>query len=220
MERLEQFQLFLTQNPNGFLSLAEGLGSHSQELLDEIINVTGAPTPAVASSVFMRRFGLFIAGQFYMLAHGQVWDGPLDAIRLKQTSHGIAFSADSRFVRKRKEDDLALVLKQQAAPAVENIRKTGHVSKLILWENIWGYVIWMYGMSDTDQAQTDIQQLLDDDFWKPNMKKSHFKQFLNGNTLSESQQDYKRITCCLYKELPGTDKCPYCPLANRVGGGD
>ncbi|AQQ52727.1 hypothetical protein [Planococcus lenghuensis] len=213
MEGLDRFQLFLTEEPDGFMSLAEAIGSRSQELIDDLKHTTGAPTSAVASSVFMRRFGLFIAGQLYLLAHGQIWDGPPGAVRLKQTAHGIAFSADSRFIRKRKEEDLALVLKQQAAPVVESVRKAGHVSKLILWENIWGYVIWMYGMTDTEQAQADVQQLLDDDFWKPDMKKSHFRQFLNGKTLAESQQDYKRLTCCLYKELPDTDKCPYCPLA-------
>lgn len=212
MEGLARFQLFLRSNPTGFMTLAEGAGSKSAELLNDLSQATDAPSQAVASSVFMRRFGLFIAGQLYMLAHGRIWDGPLDEVFLEQSEHGITFAADPKFIRSRRDGDLSLVLKQQALPIVESFCKNGHVSKLILWENIWGYVIWMYGTTSTDQAQTDVQALLDDEFWKPEMKKSRFQQFLNGKTLSESQQNYQRITCCLYKELPETDKCPYCPL--------
>ncbi|WP_088006551.1 hypothetical protein [Indiicoccus explosivorum] len=215
MEGLAQFQFFLEESPNGFMTLADGLGTRSEELLAEVAGHADAPTTAVAASIFMRRFGLFIAGQLYLLANGKVWDGPAEEIRLIKSAHGISFAGSPRFLRNRQEGDLSMVLKEQALPAVEAIRKSGNVSKLILWENIWGYVIWMYSMEHTAAASEDSGKLLDDSFWQPEMKRSFFRQFLGGRTLAESQADYRRVTCCLYKELPGTDKCPYCPLNNR-----
>lgn len=211
MMQLEQFQVKAHNAPAGFMTVAESIGLRNSELLHEIMQTTKAPSEAIASSVFMRRFGFFITAQLYLLAHGKMWDGPLSEIYLVKTQNGISFEIEERYIRERKEGDLENVLKVYAAPVVESFRKAGHVSKIILWENIWGYAIWMYGMQDSKQASRDVKTLLDASLWQPEMRKSYFHQFLGGRTFDEAKADYKRVTCCLYKELPGTDKCPYCP---------
>jgi len=212
MEKLDLFQVNLQPNASGFMTLSESMKSRSLELIEKVIRESGAPTEAVASSIFMRRFGFFITAQLYLLAHQQVWAGPLNEIYLTDAEYGIAFEIDEKWLRPRQEGDLEMVLKEYAGPVVEKFRKVGPISKLILWENIWGYAIWMYGMEGSAQAEQDVQSLLADTLWQPEMRKSPFKQFLGGRSWEQSKAEYKRITCCLYKELPETDKCPYCPL--------
>ncbi|WP_422124127.1 hypothetical protein DHX103_04740 [Planococcus sp. X10-3] len=213
MEELELFQVKVRSGAHGFMDMNEAMNSRFPELMKEITQTTGAPNEAVATSVFMRRFGFFITAQLYLAAHGKMWDGPLDEVYLETTEGNIVFVIDERFIRERRDDDLETVLKHYAFPVVEAFRQAGHVSKIILWENLWGYIIWMYGMQTTEQAQKDAESLLVDELWQPEMKRSFFRQFLKGRSFEEAKADYKRITCCLYKELPNTDKCPYCPLA-------
>ena len=212
MEKLELFQVHLQPNAAGFMDVSESMDSRTLELINKVIHQSGAPTEAVASSVFMRRFGFFISAQLYLLAHQQMWAGPLSEVYLTEAEYGIAFEVDEKWLRPRQDGDLEMVVKNYAMPVVEAFRKVGPISKLVLWENIWGYVNWMYGMEESLQAQQDIESLLADSFWQPEMRKSHFKQFLGGHSFEQSKAEYKRITCCLYKELPETDKCPYCPL--------
>lgn len=212
MKELELFQVKVHENASGFMTLAESMDSRNLELLTEIKYASEAPSVAVASSIFMRRFGFFITAQLHLLAHGRMWDGPLEEIHLTKTPGGLSFEVADRFIRERRPGDLEAVLKKYALPVVEAFRKSGHVSKIILWENIWGYAIWMYGMLDSSQAKEDVEALLDAEVWQPEMRKSFFRQFLGGRSFSEAKSDYQRITCCLYKELPDTNKCPYCPI--------
>ncbi len=212
MEELELFQVKVRSEANGFMNMNEAMESRYPDLMKEIIDATGAPNEAVSTSVFMRRFGFFITAQLYLLAHGKMWDGTLDEVYLENTEGSISFAVDERFIRERLDGDLEKVLKDYAFPVIEAFRLAGHVSKIILWENVWGYAIWMYGMQDSEQAERDIETLMESEIWQPEMRKSYFRQFLGGRSFEEAKADYKRITCCLYKELPETDKCPYCPL--------
>lgn len=216
MQELESFQLFVRKPVSKYMTLQESISDRYHELMTEIQQASGAPSEAVATSLFMRRFGFFITGQLRLLADGKIWDGPFEEIHLFPSQSGLAFEVDPRFVRQRRDGDLEAVLKQYAMPVIEEMRKAGHVSKLILWENIWGYVIWMYGMQESEQAAKDVEALLEDALWQPEMRKSFFRQFLGGETLQEATASYKRITCCLNKELPGTSKCPYCPLKEKT----
>lgn len=212
MEKLELFQVKVRREANGFMNMKEAMESRYPDLMKEIVFASGAPNEAVATSVFMRRFGFFITAQLYLLVHNKMWDGPLDEVHLENTEGSISFAVDERFIRERQAGDLEKVLKDYAFPVVEAFRKAGHVSKIILWENIWGYAIWMYGMQSSEQAERDIETLMEAEVWQPEMRKSFFRQFLGGHSFEEAKTDYKRITCCLYKELPETGKCPYCPL--------
>lgn len=213
MEELELFQVKVRSGAHGFMNMDEAMTSRYHELIEEISSASGAPNEAVATSIFMRRFGFFITAQLYLLAHGKMWDGPLSEVHLENTEGNIAFLIDERFIRERREGDLEAALKNYAYPVVEAFRQAGHVSKIILWENIWGYAIWMYGMQDSEQSRKDIDALMDADTWQPEMRKSFFRQFLGGRSFDEAKGEYKRVTCCLLKEVPENDKCPYCPLA-------
>jgi len=213
MKELALFQVALQEGATGFMTVQEGMDSRFPELFSEISHTIEAPNKAVASSIFMRRFGFFITAQLYLLAHGKMWDGGLENVYLVKTAGGISFSIDQQFLRERRDGDLESVLKNYAFPAVAAFKKIGHVSKITLWENIWGYAIWMYGMQDSTQAERDVEALMDVRTWQPEIRKSYFHQFLGGRTFFEAKNDYKRITCCLLKEVPNTDKCPYCPLA-------
>ncbi|TWT16108.1 hypothetical protein [Planomicrobium sp. CPCC 101079] len=210
---MELFQVAVQNGASGFMTVQESMDNRSAELFAEISQTVEAPTKAVASSVFMRRFGFFITAQLYLLAHGKMWDGQLSNVYLTKNAGGISFAIDERFLRERQAGDLETVLKHYAMPAVEAFKKIGHVSKITLWENIWGYAIWMYGMQDSEQAEHDVASLMEAALWQPEMRKSFFQQFLGGRTFPEAKNDYKRITCCLLKEVPGTDKCPYCPIS-------
>ncbi len=212
MKELELFQVAVQNVAAGFMTVQESMDNRSAELLAEIGQTIDAPNEAVASSVFMRRFGFFITAQLYLLAQGKMWDGKLANVHLAKTTGGISFAIDERFLRDRRDSDLETVLKEYAMPAVAAFQKIGHVSKLILWENIWGYAIWMYGMQDSAQAEQDAAALMEASAWQPEMRKSFFHQFLGGRTFPEAKNDYQRVTCCLLKEVPGTDKCPYCPM--------
>lgn len=213
MKELELFQVKVRSGAHVFMNMDEAMASRHPELMNEITQTTGAPNEAVATSIFMRRFGFFITAQLYLLAHGKMWDGPLSEIHLENSEGTIGFVIDERFIRDRQDADLEAVVKSFAHPVVEAFRKAGHVSKIILWENLWGYIIWMYGMQDSPQAQQDASTLLTDAFWQPEMKRSFFRQFLKERSFEEAKADYKRITCCLLKEVPNGDQCPYCPLA-------
>ncbi|MFD1029943.1 hypothetical protein [Metaplanococcus flavidus] len=213
MEELELFQVKVRNDAHGFMNMKEAMTTRFPDLMKEIMLASGAPNEAVATSIFMRRFGFFVTAQLYLVVHGKMWDGTLDEVYLENTDGTISFTIHERFIRDRQDGDLEAVLKNYALPAVEAFRQAGHVSKIILWENLWGYIIWMYGMQASEQAQKDTESLLVDEFWQPEMRKSYFLQFLKGRSFEEAKADYKRVTCCLYKELPETDKCPYCPLA-------
>ena len=115
-----------------------------------------------------------------------------------------------------REEDIRFILERYGHPVVNYLSKRAKISKLILWENIWGYVLWMYSMilqENSPSAQYDLDVLLEDETWKPAMRRSPFKQYLKNQQALDAMANYKRTTCCLYKELPNTEKCPYCPLA-------
>src|SRR3712207_6500691 len=57
MKELEMFQVAVQDGASGFMTVQESLDSRSPELFDEIRHSTDAPNKAVASSIFMRRFG-------------------------------------------------------------------------------------------------------------------------------------------------------------------
>lgn len=219
---LERFGVFLNRQSKAFTNAKAILSDTvSNELFLEIHAFTGTPTDAVAASVYMRRHGFFMTGLFHMLSkYNLLFTGKLEDISLFIDNETIQFSipADSfEKVHDRHKAILSL-LGQYGHPVVEYISKRAHVSKLILWENVWGYVLWMYSMllnEDCPSAQSDIDFLVDDETWKPHMRRSPFKQYLQNEEPLAAMANYKRTTCCLLKELPDTEKCPYCPL-NRT----
>ncbi|WP_332630399.1 hypothetical protein [Halalkalibacter flavus] len=211
LEDLKRFQVHIENEPKGFMTVHTSLTNGFDRFISNIKHSTGSPTTAVATSVFMRRYGFFIAAQLYLKTLHKVWDGPLEAIHLSQTENGLVFQIDKRFIRNEQTGDLELILKKYGHTVVNALAVKANISKFTLWENIWGYVLWMYGSTETKQAAEDLSTLLLDDIWQPEIRRSMFKKFLNGRSILESKNDFQRVTCCLYKELPGNDYCPYCP---------
>ncbi|WP_339252534.1 hypothetical protein NSQ43_01850 [Sporosarcina sp. FSL W8-0480] len=220
---LERFGIFLNWQSDT-ISNAQAILSEtaSTELFSEIQALTGAPTDAVAASVYMRRHGFFLTGLFHMLSKfNLLYTGRLEDVTMFIENGTIQFSIPTESFEDvhDRHEAICHILAQYGHPVVESISKRAHVSKLILWENVWGYVIWMYSMHLAEDcpvaAQSDLDCLLDDETWKPHMRRSPFKQYLQNEEPLEAMANYKRTTCCLLKELPNTEKCPYCPLNKR-----
>ena len=219
---LERFGVFLNRQPDAFMNAQAILSeTDSTELFSEIKALTGAPTDAVAASVYIRRHGFFMAGLFHVLSNfNLLFNGKLEDVSLFIENGTIQFTipTDSFEDVHDRHEAIRSILGQYGHPVVEYMSKRAHVSKLILWENVWGYVLWMYSMllnEDCPSAQSDLDFLVEDETWKPYMRRSPFKQYLQNEEPLDAMANYKRTTCCLYKELPDTEKCPYCPL-NRT----
>lgn len=219
---LERFGVFLNRQPDAITNAQAILSeTASTELFSEIQALTGAPTDAVAASVYMRRHGFFMTGLFHMLSKfNLLFTGKLEDVSLFIENGTIQFTIppDSFEDVYDRHEALHSLLGQYGHPVVEYMSKRAHVSKLILWENVWGYVLWMYSMllkEDCPAAQSDLDFLVDDETWKPHMRRSPFKQYLQNEEPLAAMANYKRTTCCLLKELSDTEKCPYCPL-NRT----
>jgi ferric iron reductase protein FhuF len=217
---LERFNVFIGAQENTFSSAVDVLSDSGSELLFENIHgMTCAPTNAVAASVYLRRYGFFIAAQLHVMSeHNILWIGEIDDISLFTNNDTIKFSIPAKGFRNvhNRQEDIRFILERYGHPVVTYFSKRAKISKLILWENIWGYVLWMYSMllqESSPSAQYDLAILLDDETWKPSMRRSPFKQFIKNQQALDAMANYKRTTCCLYKELPNTEQCPYCPLA-------
>ncbi|MGZ9584047.1 IucA/IucC family C-terminal-domain containing protein [Paenibacillus marinisediminis] len=197
----------------------------SSRLLTMVKQAMRAPTNAVAASIWIRWYGFMLAGLLGLYSTQHIrFVGELADIGMVAEGTTMSFTVPrDAFVEDReleRSEALRQLLDRYGHPVVNGIYRFGGVSRLILWENVWGYVLWMYTQlmgeqSSREQAEEDLGFLLQDELWKPNLAHSPFKRFLNGQAPMESMQTYKRVTCCLYKELPDTNKCPYCPHAQK-----
>ncbi|MBB4826818.1 hypothetical protein HNO89_004100 [Sporosarcina luteola] len=215
---LERFALHVNSDTTPLLLLDDLLKeSGIERLLELTTELSGAQTEAVAASVYMRRHGFFMAGLFLSISKHQImWDRGVDEVGLflKEGLIHYAIPETARHPVGNREEALRSVLDQWGHPFVEALSKRAKISKWILWENVWGYVIWMYANLDSPHKDADLNLLLQDASWKPAMRRSPFQRYLQDASVEEASQHYKRTTCCLYKELPGTDMCPYCPFKN------
>ncbi|OLO39275.1 hypothetical protein BTR23_09520 [Alkalihalophilus pseudofirmus] len=215
IEALQRFQVHLVDHAVGWMTVEECFDEYFHELVKSIENSTWAPNPAVATSVFMRRYGLFIAALLYLKAHNKMWEGPLNKIYLIHSDQTISFQIEAKLIRDSHEEDAERIIKRYGHNVVEAFAKKARISKLVLWENIWGYVLWMYSQTDTEQAKIDLHTLLQDHVWQPELPTSMFRRFSSGLTFGEAANNYQRVTCCLYKELPNSAACPYCPINRK-----
>ncbi|WP_019413428.1 hypothetical protein [Paenisporosarcina sp. TG20] len=217
---LERLSVYVDDDRKPIMTLGDvQTEDGSKVLLQKIKDLTDAPTDAVAASVFFRRLGFLLAAQFQTIAiHKKVFAGSLEQVGIIEEENTFKFMVPSvGFIEVLDtQQTLRFVLDTYGHPLVQLFSKQAHISKLILWENIWGYVIWVYSLlikEDIKSASQDLDFLLQDDTWKPQMRRSPFKQYLQNQTALDAMKDYKRVTCCLLKEMPDTNKCPYCPHA-------
>lgn len=146
----------------GDVQFEEGL----TKFLQTVRELTDAPTDAVATSVFFRRLGFFLAAQFHTIAvHQQVFAGSLKQVGVIYDDYTFKFSISSKDFIKVQDSQQALrfVLNTYGHPLVEIFSKHAKIPKLILWENIWGYVIWVYNQllhEGVKSATKDLDFLL------------------------------------------------------------
>ena len=160
--------------------------------------MTGASTNTVAASIYLRRYGFFIVAQLHVMSeHNILWTGELKDISLFTNNDAILFSIPAHGFRNvhNREEDIRFILERYGHPVVTYFSKRAKISKFILWENIWGYVLWMYSMllqESSPSAQYDLTVLLDDETWKPSMRRSPFKQFIKSQQALDAMANYKR----------------------------
>ena len=219
-ESLNRLSVFVDDERQPLITLEEVQTVHGlARFLQTVRELTDAPTDTVAASVFFRRVDFFLAAQFHIIAaHKKLFAGPLNQVGIIYDDYTFKFTVRSEgFIEVQKEEQaLRFVLETYGHPLVEFFSLHSKIPKLILWENVWGYVIWAYSQLIQDGvlgASENLDFLLNDSTWKPQMRRSPFKQFLQNQSVLEAMKDYKRVTCCLLKEMPNTNKCSYCPHA-------
>lgn len=190
-----------------------------------LMGITKARTEAAAISHFGRRYGMFIAMQFYMLSvYDEVWDGDLKDIRFSVVSE-FGTNTLATFITQK---DFNYVEDSEREAVIENIltqchfifkqlRKTTSISPLTLWENVFGYMIWNYYTSVgnpllADRALKDLKILEDTKVWQQFSNKSWFNQFTGGKNPAELVNKPLRKSCCFSKDIPGLMICEFCPM--------
>ncbi|WP_188208087.1 hypothetical protein [Alkalibacillus aidingensis] len=185
-----------------------------------------APNEKVLASMWMRRFAFLTVAQLFMFSkYRLVWTGDvsnvnlLDRKRNDQWLPDIVLNDGEWKSSDQSEICLNQILKQSGAKMIDQLHERTRVSKRILWENIWSYVIWMYStklMNHPDyelRARYDLGLLMNDKVWQGAADYSLFNEFADGQAIDHIFAHFKRMTCCLNlkTQSSGGKPCPYCP---------
>lgn len=187
--------------------------------------ISGASNDPIAASFFMRRIGMFISMQFYMMtAYDEIWDGPLEQIQFfATTEYGnktISTYIPVEYFREvdgNRAADVQLIWEQQCNAIIKQLRAQCSISPITHWENVFGYLLWHYYVFLdnpvlSEKAEKDWALLQDEAIWKKFSSKSHLAVYLKGKQPSELMNTTVRTTCCFSKDIPGLIKCGFCPL--------
>ena len=191
-----------------------------------LMAITEAPTEAAAVSHFSRRYGMFVAMQFYMLtAYDEVWDGDFKDLRFAVVEeYGIRTFAmfispnDFRYVEDdERERVMTTILYKQCYEIVMQLRKMTTISPLTIWENFFGYMLWHYNVllenpGLADRAFEDLEMLEDAHIWRYFSQKSLFLDYTKGVSPTKLVNVPVRKSCCFSKDIPGLQPCGYCPM--------
>ncbi|WP_391119053.1 hypothetical protein [Psychrobacillus sp. L3] len=186
--------------------------------------ISQAPNDPIAASFFMRRVGMFISMQFYMMTmYDEIWDGPLESLQFFATTEYNNKTISTfipkeyfRDVKKHRAEDILLVWEHQCFPIIQQLRAQCSISPLTLWENVFGYLLWHYYVFldnpvIADQAKIDWELIQDDSIWKAFTTKSYLTNYLKGKNPAQLINTTVRTTCCFSKDIPGLQKCGFCP---------
>lgn len=226
IRQLNSYSVYINL-PNQPLFTLEDLlnGQKTKACLSAVHTVSNSPNTTVAASFFMRRIGMFINMQLYNLAaYDEIWDGDATKISFgaieeygNRTVSTFVSADDWHSVDEDEHRDVIRKILLQADKIIRQIRTVTSVSPLILWENIFGFLLWQYHVmlndpSMSEEARADLNCLKDDETWKGIARHSLFKVFLKGSEPSELLNSTVRTTCCLSKDVPGLTQCGFCPL--------
>lgn len=191
-----------------------------------MMGITNAATEAAALSHFSRRYGMFVAMQFYMLAaYDEVWDGKFEDIRFAvveeygmRTLGTFISSNDFRYVEdEERETVIRSILYKQVFEIIQQLRKATTISPLVIWENIFGYMLWHYhtlleNPVVADRAFEDLEILEDTKVWALFSNKSLYQDYTGGANPSTLIGVPVRKSCCFSKDIPGLQACGFCPI--------
>lgn len=200
--------------------------ANTEDALHAVQAISRTDNKTVAASYFMRRLGMFTAMQFYNLAsYDEVWDGTPDRLLFgaKEEFGNIAVSmfADQEDWRYVEEDERREVIKriltEECAVVIRQIKTVANVASLVLWESIFGFLLWHYHVllenpGTAEEARADLDMLKDDTLWEDIAPHSLFAAYLKGSEPSTLLNTVVRTTCCLSKDVPGLMQCGFCPL--------
>ncbi|WP_409304802.1 (2Fe-2S)-binding protein [Peribacillus sp. SCS-155] len=191
---------------------------------------TGTEPPYAIASVLMRSIAFVFVAQLYALSKYRLkWSGDGREIFIANRTIGGRWAPqwilqNGSWVTVSEEDvflSLQRMICDECGPIVKALAIETKSSPMVLWENVWGYVLWMYVQlfqesgPIAERAHQDLELLLDHDVWKDIERSSPFKKFLQGKTPEEAMASFARVTCCLYYMVPGNERCSYCPLLSR-----
>lgn len=227
IRQLNMYSIYIEQ-PGQNLFTLETLhdANKTEDILNVVQAVSGSPNRTVASSYFMRRFGMFTAMQFYNLAaYDEMWDGAKNHLhfgaKVEYGKLSVSIFASPEDWRYVEEDERRIVirriLKDQCDAVIRRIRTITSVSPLTLWENIFGFLLWQYHVllenpATSVGARADLEMLKDDALWEGIAPRSLFATYLRGCEPSALLNTEVRTTCCFSKDVPGLMQCGFCPL--------
>ncbi|PLT28543.1 (2Fe-2S)-binding protein [Peribacillus deserti] len=199
-------------------------------LLNLVSKRTQTDKPYALGSVLVRQTAFIFVSQLYILSKYRLtWTGNIKEIRvLDQEISGKWMPQwlfpEGSWVSAANDADVISALKkiicEDCRNFIKDVAQATKSSPSVLWENIWGYALWMYvQLMQSDEnasfARHDITLLLETEIWQGFESRSPFVKCLNGQTPEESMAAYARVTCCLYYLIPGHDSCSYCPRLSK-----
>lgn len=227
VRQLNSYSIYTTEPKRVLFTLANlEQDFYLTDFRNLLMGLTNAPTEAVAVSHFARRYGMFFAMQFYMLAaYDEIWDGKFEDIRFDATeefgNHTVSMFVnpnDWRYVDDdERESVIQSILYKQGHIFVQQLRKVTSISPLTIWENFFGYLLWHYHVllenpGLADQAMADIEILEASETWALFSNKSWWADYTGGQSPSALINVPVRKSCCFSKDMPGLMACGFCPL--------
>ncbi len=196
------------------------------EFADLMLGITSAKSKTAAISHFSKRYGQFIAMQFYMLtAYDLIWDGDERDLQFDATKENGLYTIcmfanpnDWRYVDdSERQNVISTILYKQCYQIVQDLRNTTSISPRVIWDNFFVHIVNVYAklLDDpriADQAMDDLECLESAEVWNRFSDKSLFYEYTKGKAPASLVNQPIRKSCCLSKDIPGLGACGYCPL--------
>lgn len=226
---LDSYKVYTTEPKRTLFTLERIEKEFFQEEFGELMQgITDASSKTAAISHFSKRYGQFIAMQFYMLAaYDQIWDGHYRDLQFDATEEFGLFTVcmfanpnDWRYVEdEERENVIATILYKQCYEVVKSLRNTTSISPRVIWDNFFIHLTNIYErlLEDpklADRAMDDLDILESTEVWARFSQKSLYYEYTKGRSPSDLVNQPIRKSCCLSKDIPGLVECGYCPLAN------
>lgn len=226
---LDSYKVYTTE-PKRTLFTLERIGKEFfQEEFGQLMQgITEASSKTAAISHFSKRYGQFVAMQFYMLtAYDQIWDGHDRDLQFDATeefgTYTVCMFANPNDWRYVDDDErsyiISTILYKQCHEVVQSLRNTTSISPRVIWDNLFVHITNIYDrlLEDpklADRAMDDLDLLESPEVWARFSQKSLYYEYTQGRSPSALVNQPIRKSCCLSKDIPGLVECGYCPLAH------